>query len=198
MNAYESLTDIQLIERLREGDTGVMDFLLEKYKYLVRKKANTLFLFGGDTDDLIQEGMIGLFKAIRDFNGENSFFHFAELCISRQMYTAIESAARKKHSPLNSYVSLSEGPNDTEEVPVGGMFAANAHNPEQMLIDRESVDDFWHQLTEILSPLEQEVLEKYLNGSNYRQIAVEMKKSDKSIDNALQRIRKKVQTFLVG
>ena len=105
---YEALTDEELIEKLRAGESGVMDFLLEKYKYLVRKKANAVFLLGGDTDDLIQEGMIGLFKAIRDYRSdrEASFFHFAELCINRQLYSAVEASNRKKHVPLNTYVSF--------------------------------------------------------------------------------------------
>ena len=107
---YEVLTDEELIEKLRAGESGVMDFLLEKYKYLVRKKANAVFLLGGDTDDLVQEGMIGLFKAVRDFDSsQGSFYYFADLCIGRQIYHAIEAASRKKHGPLNSYISLSGG-----------------------------------------------------------------------------------------
>ncbi len=194
MQRYEEMTDTELIRLLRDGESRVMDYLLEKYKYLVRKKANTLFLLGGDTDDLIQEGMIGLFKAVRDYDEEaGSFFHFAELCISRQIYTAIESAARKKHGPLNSYISLSTGNSDTADIPFYRMLAANDQNPEQMMIDRENMKDFLEQVYDHLSRMERKVLDSYLEGMNYRQIAEEMGVQEKSVDNALQRIRIKVQ-----
>ncbi len=195
MADYEKLTDDELIRRLRGGDARVMDYLMEKYKYLVRGKANTLFLLGGDTEDLIQEGMIGLFKAVRDYEEDaGSFYRFAELCVNRQLYSAIEAASRKKHVPLNSYVSLSGGEDETE-----GTFleaAANDQNPEQILIDRESVEDFLSRLQEHLSPMERTVLGYHLEGMNYRRIAEQMGKSEKSIDNALQRIRKKTQALL--
>lgn len=194
MREYQDLTDEQLITRLRAGDDKIMDYLMEKYKYLVRKKANALFLLGGDTDDLIQEGMIGLFKAVRDFDvSQGSFYHFAELCISRQIYTAIEAAARKKHGPLNSYVSLSHGPEESGELPVDETLTVQDWDPEQILIDRENVDLFWKKINEHLSRMERQVLDLYLEGMNYRQIAKEMDKPEKSIDNALQRIRGKVQ-----
>lgn len=197
MTRYADLNDTQLILRLRGGESQVMDYLMEKYKYLVRKKANTLFLLGGDTDDLIQEGMIGLFKAIRDYDeNAGSFYHFAEICISRQIYTAIESAARKKHGPLNSYVSLSVGPAEAAETSLQGTFAANNQNPEQMLIDRENVDDFLNKIYDHLSRMEQTVLDYHLEGMNYRRIAAKMGKTEKSIDNALQRIKLKVQNLL--
>lgn len=194
MQRYEEMTDTELIHLLRDGESRVMDYLLEKYKYLVRKKANALFLLGGDTDDLIQEGMIGLFKAVRDYDEEaGSFFHFAELCISRQIYTAIESAARKKHGPLNSYISLSMGDSDTGDIPFHGGLTANDQNPEQMMIDRENMKDFLEQVYDHLSRMERKVLDSYLEGMNYRQIAEEMGVQEKSVDNALQRIRIKVQ-----
>ncbi len=194
MSQYDEYTDAQLIRLLRDGDSRVMDYLMEKYKYLVRKKTNALFLLGGDNDDLIQEGMIGLFKAVRDYDEDaGSFFHFAELCISRQIYTAIEAASRKKHGPLNSYVSLSDENTDAADVPYGFKMAANANNPEQMLIDRENMEDFLSRINDHLSPMEQRVMDYYLEGMNYRQIAEAMGKSEKSVDNALQRIRAKVQ-----
>lgn len=197
MTQYENLSDAQLVRELRGGDAQVMDFLLEKYKYLVRKKANPLFLFGGDTDDLIQEGMIGLFKAIRDYDeSAGSFYHFAELCINRQIYTAIESAARKKHGPLNSYVPLSDGEPDREESYAQAVAPAYIQSPEQLLVDRESVDQFFAEIQNQLSGMEQTVLDYYLEGMNYRQIADKMEKPAKSIDNALQRIRAKVQGLL--
>ncbi|MCD8212181.1 MAG: RNA polymerase sporulation sigma factor SigH [Oscillospiraceae bacterium] len=197
MADYENLTDDALIRRLRGGDTRVMDYLMDKYKYLVRRKANTLFLLGGDTEDLIQEGMIGLFKAIRDYEEDaGSFYRFAELCVNRQIYSAIEAAARKKHGPLNSYISLSGGEDETEGTFLEDAAAANNQNPEQILIDRESVEDVLTRLREHLSPMEQIVLGYHLDGMNYHRIAEQMGKSEKSIDNALQRIRKKTQALL--
>ena len=180
---YDAFTDEELIEQLRDGDSAVMDFLMEKYKYLVRKKANAVFLLGGDTDDLVQEGMIGLFKAVRDF---------AELCISRQIYHAIEAAGRKKHVPLNAYVSLSGSDMDSETVPLEDSLNSPQDNPEQMLIDQETVAAFLQDIHETLSPMENKVLDAYLDGWNYRQIARKMGKTEKSIDNALQRIKTKI------
>ena len=148
---YDAFTDEELIEQLRDGDSAVMDFLMEKYKYLVRKKANAVFLLGGDTDDLVQEGMIGLFKAVRDFDSKkSSFFHFAELCISRQIYHAIEAAGRKKHVPLNAYVSLSGSDMDSETVPLEDSLNSPQDNPEQMLIDQETVAAFLQDIHETL------------------------------------------------
>lgn len=191
---YEALTDEELIEKLRAGESGVMDFLLEKYKYLVRKKANAVFLLGGDTDDLVQEGMIGLFKAVRDFDcSQGSFYYFADLCIGRQIYHAIEAASRKKHGPLNSYISLSEEASDTSGVPLAESISWREDNPEQILIERENVEQFLEEIRSNLSPLEQKVLTDYLDGMNYRQIAEKWNKPEKSIDNALQRIKSKVQ-----
>ena len=191
---YEALTDEELIEKLRAGESGVMDFLLEKYKYLVRKKANAVFLLGGDTDDLVQEGMIGLFKAVRDFDrSQGSFYYFADLCIGRQIYHAIEAASRKKHGPLNSYISLSEDASDTSGVPLAESISWREDNPEQILIERENVEQFLEEIRSNLSPLEQKVLTDYLDGMNYRQIAEKWNKPEKSIDNALQRIKGKLR-----
>ena len=191
---YDAFTDEELIKQLREGDSGVMDFLMEKYKYLVRKKANAVFLLGGDTDDLVQEGMIGLFKAVRDFDcSQGSFYYFADLCIGRQIYHAIEAASRKKHGPLNSYISLSEDASDTSGVPLAESISWREDNPEQILIERENVAQFLEEIRSNLSPLEQKVLTDYLDGMNYRQIAEKWNKPEKSIDNALQRIKSKVQ-----
>ena len=194
---YDAFTDEELIEQLRDGDSAVMDFLMEKYKYLVRKYANAMYLIGGETDDLIQEGMIGLFKAIRDFclDKDSSFFHFAELCISRQIYHAIEAAGRKKHVPLNAYVSLSGSDMDSETVPLEDSLNSPQDNPEQMLIDQETVAAFLQDIHETLSPMENKVLDAYLDGWNYRQIARKMGKTEKSIDNALQRIRGKIKSY---
>lgn len=197
MERYQNLKDEELIEQLRLGDTKIMDFILDKYKPLVRKKANAMYLIGGDTDDLIQEGMIGLFKAIRDFSKEkeSSFYHFAELCISRQIYTAVEASNRKKHAPLNTYISLYSGTNEDGVVLADSLMAGLEENPEQMMIDQENMALFWEQLKECLSKLEREVLDYYLAGLNYQQIAEQMEKSPKSIDNALHRIKEKLYTM---
>ena len=195
--AYAEMSDAQLIQMFRRGEAPVIDYLMEKYKYLVRKKANALFLLGGDSEDLIQEGMIGLFKAIRDYDEEeSSFFSFAELCINRQLYTAIEAAARKKHRPLNSYVSLSGAGAEGENAAFQGERAANDLNPEQMVIDRENMEDVLERIRASLSRMEKRVFEYYLEGMNYRQIAAIMGKSEKSVDNSLQRIKQKAQRLL--
>ena len=195
MEKYKNLTDEELIEQLRLGDERIVDFILDKYKPLVRKKANTMYLIGGDTDDLIQEGMIGLFKAIRDYNKEkeSSFFHFAELCISRQLYTVVEAYNRKKHAPLNSYVSLYSGTNEDGVVLADSLTASVTEDPEQLMIDQENMLLFLEKVKERLSKMEAQVLDYYLTGLNYQQIAEEMKKSPKAIDNALQRIKVKIR-----
>ncbi len=199
MAGYQEMSDEQLIGQLRSGDSGVMDYILDKYKPLVRKKANAVFLIGGETDDLIQEGMIGLFKAVRDYDGgkEASFFSFAELCITRQLYKAVEASNRKKHAPLNTYISFysetgEEGHSLAETLTTGGM-----GDPEQMIIDQENLKQFWDGLREHLSPMEQQVLDEYLQGNNYQQIAEHMNKQPKTIDNALQRIKTKVRQEVI-
>ena len=195
MKEYQNFKDEELIKKLRAGDERIMDYILDKYKPLVRKKANTMYLIGGDTDDLIQEGMIGLFKAIRDYEEEKeaSFYHFADLCISRQIYTVVESSNRKKHAPLNSYVSLYSGMNDNGVVLADSLTTSAMENPEQMMIEQENLVLFMEQLKERLSKMEREVLDFYLSGLNYLQIALQMEKSPKAIDNALQRIKSKIR-----
>ena len=191
---YETYSDEELIDILREGDREIADYLMEKYKPLVRKKTNAMYLIGGENEDLIQEGMIGLFKAIRDYNEEKecSFFSFAELCISRQLYSALESSNRKKHMPLNTYVSFSntEGDNGLtlEELLTGQVLS-----PEQMLIEQEGQQEFASILKTKLSPMEKKVLYLYLEGNSYTQIGEILGKPSKSIDNSLQRIRSKIK-----
>lgn len=195
---FQDKTDEELIEMLRKGQSEIMDFLLEKYKNLVRKKANAMFLLGGDTDDLIQEGMIGLFKAIRDYDTQKggNFFGFASLCVNRQIYSAVEAASRKKHGPLNSYISLSgEEGEDADAVLLDSGLLNQNKNPENLLISQEDLDTFLENLDEKLSNMERSVLEAYLSGMNYRQIAEKYGKTEKSIDNALQRIKNKI--FLI-
>lgn len=191
---YENVSDEELIIRLREGDTEIADYLMEKYKPLVRKKTNAMYLIGGENEDLIQEGMIGLFKAIRDYNEEkeSNFFSFAELCISRQLYSALESSNRKKHMPLNTYVSFSttEGDNGLS---LEELLSSQAISPEQMMIEQEGRQEFAEKLQEKLSPMEKKVLYLYLEGNSYTRIGELLNKPAKSIDNSLQRIRSKIK-----
>ncbi len=189
MSQYESFTDEELIEKLRQGNHEIYDYLVEKHKDLVRKRARAMYLIGGETDDLIQEGMIGLFKAVRDYrpDKETSFQTFACLCIDRQLYSVVQSYNRQKHIPLNSYISLSEETNSH-------LVELLAENPESIVIDREYTANLEEEINRILSPMENQVLEYYLRGYGYVQIAQIMKKSPKSIDNALQRLRGKVRS----
>ena len=197
MEQYNLLSDEELISRLREGHEDIRDYLMEKHKNLVRKKARALYLIGGDNDDLIQEGMIGLYKAIRDFDPERgaSFHTFADLCISRQLYTAVQASRRQKHQPLNSYVSLSDSDNE-EQTSSRASYAANDvrnRNPEELFIARENLEDMEELIEKKLSRFEREVLRYYLSGMNYSQIADTLGKSSKATDNALQRIKKKIK-----
>jgi len=202
MKQYKSMTDEQLIDMLREGKEEITDYIMNKYKNLVRKKAKAMFLIGGESDDLIQEGMIGLFKAIRDYNGEKeaSFYSFAELCISRQLYTAVQASNRLKHIPLNSYVSLYMDVNRSteEETPLLEVLQSlTVKSPEEKFIDQESVSDIEDQLEKNLSKFENEVLKLYITGLGYIQIAELLDKPAKSVDNALQRIKSKLSTILL-
>ena len=185
MEGYEKYTDEQLIQQFRDGDDAVMDYILNKYKPLVRKECNTLYLIGAEDDDLIQEGMIGLFKAVRDYkSSESHFYHFARLCIDRQLYSAIDKAKRKKHQPLNEYVSFSIEENENGGV-LEDFLGHEAMSPEQMMIEQEKLEEFKKRLQKNLSGMENEVLNYYLEGNNYTQIADIMGKSPKAIDNAL-------------
>ena len=202
MDSYNRKTDEELLRRMHNGDKKVIDYLMVKYKNLVRKKAKALFLIGADNDDLIQEGMIGLFKAIRDYQEEkdSSFYHFAEICISRQMYTAMEASQRKKHLPLNSYVSIyasaSDNPEENGLSIVDTIEAGKESNPELMILGEEYTNAFEEELKEKLSKLERKVLYLHLQGMEYLKIAEFMDKSPKTIDNALQRIKAKARQLL--
>lgn len=190
---YEAFSDEELIEKLRQGENDITDYILEKYKPLVRKKTNAMYLIGGETEDLIQEGMIGLFKAIRDYRPDKdaSFYHFAELCINRQLYSALEASNRKKHQPLNSYISLSD--QDNQGAVAAELLVDQERGPEQMVIEQELWEEYKRRLEQNLSKMENKVLQYYLDGNHYIQIAEIMGKSPKSIDNALQRIRQKIR-----
>ena len=191
MNRYDQYSDEELIFRLRQGETDISDYLMEKYKEFVRKKARTMFLIGGETDDLIQEGMIGLFKAIQNYqpDRDTTFRTFANLCIDRQLCSAVQYSNRQKHLPLNSYVSLSD---ENESEHLEGSWS---EDPETIMIDQESVRNLELEIAKALSPMENKVLNYYLRGYGYVKIAEIMGKSPKSIDNALQRIRGKVRNF---
>ena len=180
-----------------QNRTELSDYLMEKYKDMVRKQARAMYLWGGENDDLIQEGMIGLFKAIRDYREERetSFFHFAELCITRQIYSAIEASNRKKHAPLNSYVSFYSEVSEEGQPLAEYLESERSDNPEQRMIDQENFELFLKKVRQSLSKMECEVLDDYLSGLNYQQIAEKMKKSPKAIDNALQRIKTKIRVF---
>ena len=190
---YEAFSDEELIEKLRQGEDDITDYILEKYKPLVRKKTNAMYLIGGETEDLIQEGMIGLFKAIRDYKPDKdaSFYHFAELCINRQLYSALEASNRKKHQPLNSYISLSE--QEHPDAVAAELLVDKESGPEQTVIEQEVWEEYKKRLAQKLSRMENQVLQYYLDGNHYIQIAEMMGKSTKSIDNALQRIRQKIR-----
>lgn len=180
---YQEQTDEELIARIRSGETGVTEYLLEKYKPLVKKQARTMYLMGGENEDLIQEGMIGLFRAISTYRqGEGSFYGFAFLCINRQMYTAVQASARKKHEPLNAYVSLDEEP----QMPL-------EDSPETMLLLQEKEGKREDMIARHLSSLEKKVLALYLEGMSYGQIAEQIGRPEKSVDNAIQRLKKKLK-----
>lgn len=202
MSKYNRMTDEQLLCDYKNGNQEIMDYLMVKYKSMVRKKARAMYLLGGENEDLIQEGMIGLIKAVRDFDvtQKTSFSSFAELCVSRQMYSAIEASNRKKHLPLNSYVSLYE---DSEQVGEGRSLplidtieSSKENDPEVLYFGKEYTEAFAEQLKELLSPLENHVLYLHLMGTDYRTIAELLGKSPKSVDNALQRIKTKAQKIL--
>lgn len=202
MSKYDRMTDEQLLCDYKNGNQEIMDYLMVKYKSMVRKKARAMYLLGGENEDLIQEGMIGLIKAVRDFDvtQKTSFSSFAELCVSRQMYSAIEASNRKKHLPLNSYVSLYE---DSEQVGEGRSLplidtieSSKENDPEVLYFGKEYTEAFAEHLKELLSPLENHVLYLHLMGTDYRTIAELLGKSPKSVDNALQRIKTKAQKIL--
>ena len=197
---YEEMTDEQIVQLAQAGEEPALVYLLNKYKNFVRSKARSYFLIGADHEDIVQEGMIGLFKAIRDYREDrlSSFRAFAELCITRQIITAIKTATRQKHIPLNSYVSLNKPIYDEEsdrtllDVITEGYLA----NPEDVLINREDMSLIEVRIAQSLSPLERQVLAKYLQGKSYQEISRNMKRQIKSIDNALQRVKRKLAKIM--
>lgn len=197
---FEHLTDEQLVEQVHLGNTDALDFLISKYRLFVKSKARSYFLVGADREDIIQEGMIGLYKAIRDFKEEKlaSFRAFAELCITRQIITAIKTATRQKHIPLNSYVSLDKPIYDeeSERTLMDIITSPVSDDPEFLMINREDYLYLEQKMGEVLSELEQQVLTRYLEGQSYNEISEELNRHVKSIDNALQRVKRKLERHL--
>ena len=200
---YNGLTDEEMISLFRDGDQEAMEKLLEKYKGMVLGKAKSMYILGGDSEDLIQEGMLGLFKAVRDFDcgRDASFRTFAQLCVTRQLYTAVKASARKKHLPLNSAVSLSsplreENGDERDEELLDFLEADPSSNPEAFLIGQEETERLEEMIEKELSPLEKQVLDLYLTGMGYVEIAHVLNRDEKSTDNALQRIRAKTRACL--
>ena len=200
MKPYSELSDEEIVVLCHEGDSVAEEYLLNKYKNFVRSKARSYFLIGADHEDIVQEGMIGLYKAIRDFqpNKLSSFRAFAELCITRQITTAIKTATRQKHIPLNSYVSLNKPLYDEESdrTLLDVIMEGRTSNPEELIINREDLGDIHAKISEVLSGLEQEVLSAYLDGKSYQEIADALGRHVKSIDNALQRVKRKLEKYL--
>ena len=198
---YEQYSDEELMVHLRDGEAGIMDFIMNKYKNLVKSKAKSMYILGADSDDLIQEGMIGLFKAVRDFDSgrDASFFTFADLCISRQMYTAVQASRRQKHIPLNTYISHYATARENSERSEEDMTLVNIlslkseQSPEEMMIDKENVEQLERTIEKELSGFEKQVLDLYLTGMRYTQIAKVLGRDEKSTDNALQRIKSKLK-----
>lgn len=199
---YMNLTDEELICRQRDGESRVTDYLMNKYKNLVRSKAKSMYILGADREDLIQEGMIGLFKAVRDYDSERdtSFATFADLCISRQMYTAVQASGRQKHIPLNTYISLygdSRNMGEDADAKLMNCLVSRVDlNPEELVIDKENAENLAKKIEDELSSFENEVLDLYLTGMSYTQIARVLGRDEKSTDNALSRIRGKVKKLL--
>ncbi|MBS4197842.1 RNA polymerase sporulation sigma factor SigH [Lederbergia citri] len=197
---YDLFEDEELIELIHEGESEALDYLIKKYRNFVRVKARSYFLIGADKEDIVQEGMIGLYKAIRDFKGDklSSFKAFAELCITRQIITAIKTATRQKHIPLNSYVSLDKPIYDEESdrTLMDVISGAKILDPEELLINREKLNNIEEKVMELLSDLERKVLALYLDGRTYQEISDELDRHVKSIDNALQRVKRKLERYL--
>ena len=200
-SCFENMTDEAIVIDAKDNDNTVaLEYLINKYRNFVRAKARSYFLIGADREDIIQEGMIGLYKAIRDFRNDklSSFRAFAELCVTRQIITAIKTATRQKHIPLNSYVSLNKPiyDEDSDRTLLDVLSGSKISDPEELVISREEFVDIEEKMGEILSDLEWKVLMSYLDGKSYQEIAVELDRHVKSIDNALQRVKRKLERYL--
>ena len=200
-SVFENMTDEEIVAEAKENNNTIaLNYLINKYRNFVRAKARSYFLIGADREDIIQEGMIGLYKAIRDFRNDklSSFRAFAELCVTRQIITAIKTATRQKHIPLNSYVSLKKPiyDEDSDRTLLDVLSGSKISDPEELVISREEFIDIESKMGQILSDLEWKVLMAYLDGKSYQEIAVELDRHVKSIDNALQRVKRKLERYL--
>jgi len=197
---FQLMLDEEIVEDAKKGDEEALEYLIYKYKNFVKAKARSYFLIGADHEDIVQEGMIGLYKAIRDYRQDklSSFRAFAELCITRQIITAIKTATRQKHIPLNSYISLNKPIYDEEpdRTLMDVISGARVSDPEELIISREEFMNIENKINELLSDLEQEVLISYLQGKSYQEIAIDLDRHVKSIDNALQRVKRKLERYL--
>ena len=200
---FKQASDEEIILMYRDGEEDAAGFLMNKYKNLVRKKAGSMYILGADKEDLIQEGMIGLFKAVRDYDmgRDVNFYTFADLCVSRQMYTAVQASNRQKHLPLNTYISIysqnmsmEEG---TEEYDlINTLTTPKEANPEELVIEQENMEQMEHAILRELSELEKQVFELHLTGMNYTEIAKVLGRDEKSTDNALQRMKAKIKKII--
>jgi len=201
VSMFDEMTDEAIVVLIKDSDDrAAQDYLINRYKNFVRAKARSYFLIGADREDIIQEGMIGLYKAIRDFRNDklSSFRAFAELCVTRQIITAIKTATRQKHIPLNSYVSLNKPiyDEDSDRTLLDVLSGARVADPEELVISREEFIDIEEKMEDILSDLEWRVLMSYLDGKSYQEIAVDLHRHVKSIDNALQRVKRKLEKYM--
>lgn len=197
---FSGKKDEEIVAMVKEGNDRALEYLLQKYQNFVKAKAKSYFLIGADKEDIYQEGMIGLFKAIRDFRDDKlaSFKVFAELCITRQIITAVKTATRQKHIPLNTYVSLNKPIYDEESdrTLLDIISGVKTMDPEELMIDREDMENLEETMHRVLSSLEMEVLNSYLDGKSYQEIASDLERESKSIDNALQRVKRKLEKCL--
>lgn len=193
---FDSMEEKEVLALAKSGDSNATEYLLNKYKNFVKAKSKTYFLIGAEKSDIVQEGMIGLYKAIKDYDpeGGSGFRSFADLCITRQIITAIKSATRQKHMPLNSYISLNKSTDDEgENALLESILETHHPDPEEIMLSRERLVIIEKQLRDCLSKYETEVLKGYISGKSYTEISKDLKKTEKSIDNALQRIKKKLE-----
>lgn len=200
ISSFEGCVDEEIVMEAKAGNSRAQEYIIGKYENFVKAKAKSYFLIGADKEDIYQEGMIGLYKAIRDFKPDklSSFKAFAELCVTRQIITAIKTATRQKHIPLNTYVSLNKPIYDEESdrTLLDILSEAKVANPEELIISREELKHIQNEIGEVLSDLEMEVLMSYLDGKSYQEIACDLDRHAKSIDNALQRVKRKLEKCL--
>lgn len=198
---YNEMSDEQIVSLAQTGDTNAMEFIVGKYTEFVKKRSGPYFLAGAERDDLVQEGLIGLYKAVKSFDGGKraNFKTFAEVCIVRQMITAVKSSTRKKNNPLNHYISIHGTDNDTADENIyDGFIDLQNVNPESIMIEKENVEGMEFEISKLLSDFENKVLSLYLSGVSYKEIAAHLNKEPKAVDNALTRIKKKTEKYIAG